>query len=30
MIVFKEDVKEEIAVAYDWYEKKKPGLGEEF
>ncbi len=29
-IIFKEDVSEEIAAAYEWYEKKSFGLGEEF
>lgn len=29
-IIFKEDVNEEIANVYDWYERKKPNLGEHF
>jgi plasmid stabilization system protein ParE len=29
-IIFKEDVSEEIANVYEWYEKKQPNLGEHF
>ena len=30
IIIFKEDTSDEIAEAYDWYENKKQGLGEQF
>ena len=29
-LFFREEVKEEIASAYKWYEIQKPGLGDEF
>ncbi len=29
-LLFREEVKEEMASAYNWYEIQKPGLGDEF